>query len=67
VTTLEALQEEMILAVQTLSLQEQEGTLTHALWAETLQLFEKRIGELPVSDQSGIDTEPFYPIEPEDS
>jgi hypothetical protein len=62
-TILEQLQDEMIAEVQRLS---QLGeALTHFEWEESLHRYEKKIRELPIPDQGGIDTELFYPIEPE--
>lgn len=63
-TALEKLQEEMIAEVYRLS--NLGDKLTHEEWSESLKKFEKKISGLPVPDQSGIDTEPFYPIEPEE-
>lgn len=64
--TLQALQDEMLDEVQRLSYLFEQGTLSHEEWEATLAMIDGKIAELPEDQRGGIDTEMFYPIEPED-
>lgn len=56
-------QDEMIIAVRQMS--EKGEDLSHDEWSRTLSTFNEMISQLPVADRGRIDTELFFPIEPE--